>query len=102
MPVALPPGRARLETRPSLTGSWPTPKTIGIIVLAALAASAGALESATITATRRRTRSAMSTRQTIVLAIQPVVLNHYVLALDVAGFAERFSECSGLAHGGLG
>src|SRR5262249_60385875 len=44
----------------------------------------------------------VSSRQRIVLAIQPVVLNHYVLAPDVAGFAGRFSECSGLAHGGLG
>jgi len=40
MPVALPPGRARLATRPSRTGSSPTPKTIGIVVVAALAASA--------------------------------------------------------------
>ena len=40
MPVRLPPGRARLATRPSLTGSSPTPKTIGIVVVAALAASA--------------------------------------------------------------
>jgi hypothetical protein len=31
-----------------------------------------------------------------------VVLNHYVLALDVAGFVEAFAERSGLAHGGLG
>src|SRR5262249_22877935 len=41
-------------------------------------------------------------RQTIVLAIQPVVLNHYVLALDVAGFAEGFAERNRLAHGCLG
>src|SRR5262245_46654292 len=40
IPVALPPGRARLATRPNLTGSSPTPKTIGIVVVAALAASA--------------------------------------------------------------
>ena len=61
MPVALPPGRARLATRPSLTGSSPTPKTIGIVVVAALAASAAAvLPGVAITATRRRTRSAMS------------------------------------------
>src|SRR5215831_16220181 len=39
IPVALPPGRARLATRPSLTGSSPTPKTIGIVAVAALAAS---------------------------------------------------------------
>jgi hypothetical protein len=33
-PVALPPGRARLATRPSLTASSPTPKTIGIVAVA--------------------------------------------------------------------
>jgi hypothetical protein len=38
MPVRLPPGRARLPTRPSLTGSSLTPKTIWISVVAALAA----------------------------------------------------------------
>jgi len=30
-PVRLPPGRARLATRPSATGSAPTEKTIGIV-----------------------------------------------------------------------
>src|SRR6516165_1592038 len=33
-PVRLPPGRARLATRPSLTGSSLTMKTIGIVVVA--------------------------------------------------------------------
>jgi hypothetical protein len=32
------PGRARLATRPSLTGSSTTPNTIGIVAVAALAA----------------------------------------------------------------
>jgi hypothetical protein len=39
MPVMFPPGRARLATRPSLTGSLRT----GIVVVAALAANAEAL-----------------------------------------------------------
>ena len=59
-PVTLPPGRLRLATRPSLTGSSPTPKTIGIVAVAALAASAAGVPVATITATWRRTRSAAS------------------------------------------
>ena len=59
MPVALPRGRARLATRPSLTGSSMTPKMIGIVVVAALAASAPAVEAVAMTATRRRTKSAM-------------------------------------------
>jgi hypothetical protein len=41
-PVRLPPGRARLATKPSLTGSSPATKTIGISVVAALAAIAEA------------------------------------------------------------
>src|SRR2546430_3706474 len=58
-PVMLPPGRLRLATRPSWTGSKPRLKTIGIVVVAALAASAAAeLPGVAMTATRRRTRSA--------------------------------------------
>jgi hypothetical protein len=53
---ALPPGRARLVTSPSLTGSSATPNTIGIVEVAALAAIAAALlAGVAITATRRRT-----------------------------------------------
>src|SRR5262249_742213 len=40
-PVTLPPGRLRLATRPSLTGSLPLANTIGTVVVAALAARAG-------------------------------------------------------------
>src|SRR5262249_43475255 len=59
MPVRLPPGRARLATRPCLTGSSDTPNTMGIVVVAPLAASAVAKPAAvTITATCRRTSSA--------------------------------------------
>src|SRR5215467_7475477 len=39
-PVALPPGRLRLATSPALTGSSPVVKTIGTVVVAALAARA--------------------------------------------------------------
>ena len=49
-PVMLPPGRARLATRPALTGSSPVMKTIGIVVVAALAASAPTALNAAITA----------------------------------------------------
>ena len=56
-PVTLPPGRLRLATRPSLTGSPPVAKTIGTVVVAALAASAAGVFP-TITATGRRIKSA--------------------------------------------
>jgi GAF domain len=57
-PVTLPPGRLRLVTRPSLTGSPPIAKTIGTVVVAALAASApGVL---TITVIGQLSKSATS------------------------------------------
>jgi hypothetical protein len=63
MPVTLPPGRLRLATRPIWTGQVRPVKTIGIVDVAALAATAaGVLDAATMTATRRRTRSAASCR----------------------------------------
>jgi hypothetical protein len=40
-PVMLPPGRFRLATRPSFTGSTPVVNTMGIVLVAALAASEG-------------------------------------------------------------
>ena len=61
IPVAFPPGRLRLATRSNFTGSAPIEKTIGIVDVAALAASAaGVLIGVTITATRWRTISAAS------------------------------------------
>ena len=45
-PVALPPGRARLATSPSFTGSSVAPKTMGMVAVAAFAARAGGVVSA--------------------------------------------------------
>src|SRR5262249_5500543 len=60
-PVILPPGCARLATRPTSTGSEPMIKTIGIVCVAALAARAAAVVPATaMTATLRPTSSAAS------------------------------------------
>src|SRR5262249_34361889 len=81
-PVALPPGLARLATRPSLTGSSPTPKTIGTVAVAALAASAaGLLPGVAITATRRRTRAAMSDgrRETGIIEGQHATIEYHWL-----------------------
>ena len=60
-PVMFPPGRLKLSTRPALTGSPPKVKTIGMVAVAALAASTDRTPpAATITVTRRSTRSAAS------------------------------------------
>src|SRR6516165_7140553 len=61
IPVRLPPGRARLATRPNLTGSSAAAKTMGIVVVAALAANVAAVLGTTMTATCRRTNSSAST-----------------------------------------
>jgi len=57
-PVTLPPGRARLATRPIATGSPPLKKTIGIVEVWLFAASTAASPLAAITSTLRPTRSA--------------------------------------------
>ena len=50
-PVMLPPGCARLATRPTPTGSVPISKTIGIVCVAALAACEAGVPAATMTVT---------------------------------------------------
>jgi hypothetical protein len=40
-------------------------------------------------------------RQAVELALQPLVLDHHVLAFDVAGFVEALTECSVQVRGGL-
>ena len=57
-PVRLPPGRAKLATRPSLTGSPTKVKTIGVVEVALFAASVGGEAMVTIKSTLRPTRSA--------------------------------------------
>src|SRR5262249_10301341 len=52
-PVTLPPGRFRLATKPSLIGSSPIVKTIGMVVVAAFAASAAGVVVAAITPFRQ-------------------------------------------------
>jgi hypothetical protein len=41
-------------------------------------------------------------RYAIVLALQPVVLDHHILAFDVAGFVEAFAERGHIARVGIG
>ena len=59
-PVIFPPGRARLDTRPALTGSPTETITIGTVLVACLAAKAQGVKIAAMISTFRRTRSAAS------------------------------------------
>src|SRR4051794_13202285 len=87
-PVRLPPGRFRLATSPSLTGSPPVRKTIGIVAVAAFeAVAATMLLPVAITFTGRLTRSAAR-----VLAIGPAVFDDHIPALNVARFVKAKAE----------
>ena len=93
MPVALPPGRLKLATRPSLTGSSPMPKTIGIVVGRSFCGKrSGVLPGVAITATRRWTKSAMSAGRRSYWPSSPVVFHRHVLAFDITGFVEALAE----------
>ena len=81
MPVTLPPGRLRLATRPCLTGSAPLAKTIGIVVVAALAASA-AQPVADDHGHPPADQFGRQRRQPIVLIVRPAVFDRDVPALD--------------------
>ena len=83
MPVRLPPGRARLATRPSLTGSSVAMKTMGIEVVASLAASE-APATVAIAATGLRTEIGRQLRQPVKPIFSPAVVDRHVLPLDQA------------------
>src|SRR5262249_13503699 len=93
-PVTLPPGRLRLATSPAATGSIADEKTIGIVVVAAFAASTEGVPAAAITATCRRTSSAASAGKPIVVTLRPAIFDRHVAAFDEAGLAQAFAECS--------
>src|SRR5215207_7472594 len=60
MPVALPPGRLKLATRPNRTGSSPLTKTRGVVGVAAFAANAELMPVAAISFTCLPTNSSAS------------------------------------------
>jgi hypothetical protein len=74
-----------------LTRSLPVWKTIGMVEVAGLAASAGAaVPPAAITAATDEIGS--QRRQPIISAFRPAILDRDVLALDIAGFSETAAE----------
>jgi hypothetical protein len=73
----------------------PTSKTIGMVVVAALAASAGG--SPPIAAHHghlTRNQIGRQARKSIVLPLRPAVFNRDVLALDIARFVQALAEGS--------
>ena len=92
IPVRLPPGRARLATRPSLTGSSPTLKTMGIVVVAALAAKRRSELRRDDHGDLSANQFGRQRRQSIDLILGPAVFDRYVLALDIAGVLEALAK----------
>src|SRR5262249_30205466 len=81
-PVALPPGRAKLATRPSLTGSSLMLNTTGIVLVASFTASAATgLPGVAITVSDQ---IGYQVRQPIVLALCEAILDRDVLTLNEA------------------
>ena len=98
----LPPGRARLATSPAPTGSPTTAMTMGIVVVACLAASDRRIRPRHDDVDLEPDQLGRESGEPLVLSLRPSVLDHDVLALDVAELAqpspERLDEMLG-RHG---
>src|SRR5262249_55368751 len=88
------PASGRSLTRPALTGSSPAPKTIGIVVVAALAANANW----NLRSRRLPLPSGEPVRPPAPAAaridLSPAIFDRHVLALDIAGVLEALAECA--------
>ena len=91
-PVRLPPGRARLATRPASTGSPPARRRSG---------SSRSRLSPRVPQRRRRCHDHVDLAadqiggqcgQPIIVALRPAVFDRHVLSLDVAGLAQPLAE----------
>src|SRR6516162_3555662 len=102
MPVALPPGRARLATRPSVTGSANAEDDRDRCGRSFGRLGSGGVAGRNDNGNAAADEVSHERRQAIVSPIQPMVLDRHVLALDVPGFVEAFTERSGNARGGIG
>jgi hypothetical protein len=90
-PVRLPPGRARLATSPIWTGSIPIWKTIGMLAVAAFAASAaGAPPIVAITVTLLANQISRQGWQAIVLTLRPSIFATF--RPSIVGLAQALTE----------
>src|SRR5438132_6034060 len=97
-PVMFPPGRARLATRPAPTGSPTDAKTIGMTVVARLAAATAAVPWVMVTSTLRRTNSLEISA--FRAPLRPPVLDCDVATFHPTQLMKSSHECSNhVAHG---
>ena len=79
------------------TGSAPLVKTIGIVVVAALAASAANVPPpavAAITANLTVNEIGRQCRQSIILIFRPAEFDRHILALNETRLSQTLAECS--------
>src|SRR6266550_1980337 len=91
-PVAFPPGRARLSTRPAATGSPTMAMTMGIVRVAFLSALAGGVPPVTITSTCDLTSSAARSGQPIDPILSPFPLDGDGSSLDIPEVPQPLHE----------
>src|SRR5215472_13446700 len=92
-PVAFPPGRAMLATRPRLTGSSVTLKTMGRLAVAAFAASAAGGAHGNDHGDLAAQQFTGHGRQSVVLALRKPILDPQVVPLDIACLRQAESDC---------
>ena len=102
-PVTLPPGWARLATRPSLTGSSAVLKTMGSAVVAALAASGACAASGRDNETNPPTNQFGGHGwQSLCLIVGPAIFYRQVFTLNIAGFFETLTQSAHRLRQGFG
>ena len=92
-PVALPPGRLRLATRPVVTGSPVALKTIGIVAGCGFDRERRIQGCCDDDAHSAADKLGRQFRHPTTFIVRPGVFDGHVAALDVARFAQAFAEC---------
>src|SRR5262249_6161206 len=89
----LPLGRLRLATRPNPTGSVPTLKTMGIVVVAPLGREHGRSASARDDhAHLPADEIGDQCRESVVLTFRPTVFDRHILAFAITRFLQTLAE----------
>ena len=91
-PVTLPPGRARLATKPAATGSPTLTITMGMFVVAFLAADVAGVPEVTIRSTLSRTKSDASSGKRSSFSLCESILDGDVLSFNPAKLAQLLPE----------
>ena len=99
MPVTLPPGRARLSTRPASDGIGPAARiTMGIVLVAFLAARLGMVPGTTMRVSTFETHqlAARLSEETALSLSISLQLSKCSISFDVAKLAQSEPKCLGV------